>query len=58
MLGLHAPELLIILVVVLIIFGPRNLPKLGSMFGKSVKELRQAADDIVDDGDGTDNTDA
>ena len=58
MLGLHAPELLIILVVVLIIFGPRNLPKLGSMFGKGVKELRQAADDIIDDDEGTDNTDA
>jgi len=39
-------------------FGPRNLPKLGSMFGKGVKELRQAADDIIDDDEDTDNTDA
>ena len=29
MFGLRAPELIIILVVVLIIFGPKNLPKLG-----------------------------
>ena len=30
-------ELLIILVVVLLIFGPKNLPKLGKMFGKTMK---------------------
>lgn len=36
-------ELLIILVIVLLIFGPRNLPKLGRIFGKSVKEFRGAA---------------
>ena len=34
------PQLLIILVVVLLIFGPKNLPKLGSAIGKSVKSLR------------------
>ena len=40
-LGLGVPELLIILVVVLLIFGPKNLPKLGSAIGKSVKGLRE-----------------
>ncbi|RXZ53096.1 twin-arginine translocase TatA/TatE family subunit [Senegalimassilia faecalis] len=39
-LGMGVPELLIILVVVLLIFGPKNLPKLGSAIGKSVKSLR------------------
>ena len=39
-LGMGVPELLIILVVVLLIFGPKNLPKLGSASGKSVKSLR------------------
>ncbi len=38
--GLGIPELLIILVVILLIFGPRNLPKLGSALGKAVKGLR------------------
>ena len=38
--GLGVPELLIILVVVLLIFGPKNLPKLGSAIGKTVKGLR------------------
>lgn len=39
-LGLGVPELLIILVVILLIFGPKNLPKLGSAVGKTVKNLR------------------
>ncbi len=38
--GLGIPELLIILVVILLIFGPKNLPKLGSAIGRAVKGLR------------------
>ena len=34
-------ELVIILVVVLLIFGPKNLPKLGASLGKTVKSLRE-----------------
>lgn len=34
------PELLIILGVVLLIFGPKHLPKLGSAIGATVKNLR------------------
>ena len=33
-------ELIVILVVVLLLFGPKNLPKLGSAIGKTVKNLR------------------
>ena len=43
-LGMGTPELLIILVVVLLIFGPKNLPKLGSAIGKSMKGLRDLVD--------------
>ena len=39
--GMGVPELLIILAVILIIFGPKNLPKLGSALGKTVKNLRE-----------------
>lgn len=39
--GLGTPEILIILVVVLVIFGPKNLPKLGSALGKTVKNVRE-----------------
>ena len=40
-LGMGVPELLIILVVILLIFGPKNLPKLGSALGKTVTNLRE-----------------
>lgn len=38
--GIGVPELVIILIVVLIIFGPKNLPKLGSALGKATKNLK------------------
>ena len=38
--GMGGIELVIILVVILLIFGPKNLPKLGNAFGKTVKNLR------------------
>lgn len=44
-LGMGVPELVIILVVVLLIFGPKNLPKLGSAVGKTVKNLRDGMSD-------------
>lgn len=34
-------EIVIILVIILIIFGPKNLPKLGTAIGKTVKNLRE-----------------
>jgi sec-independent protein translocase protein TatA len=39
--GLGVPELLIILAVALLIFGPKALPKLGRSMGKAVKGLRE-----------------
>ena len=35
-------ELLIVLAVVILIFGPTQIPKLSRMFGKSVKSFRNA----------------
>lgn len=34
-------EFVVILVVVLLIFGPKNLPKLGKAFGSTVKNIRE-----------------
>jgi sec-independent protein translocase protein TatA len=39
-LGMGVPELILILIVALVIFGPKNLPKLGSALGKTVKNVR------------------
>lgn len=44
-LGLGIPELLLILVVVLLIFGPKNLPKIGSALGKTVKNVREGMEE-------------
>ncbi len=46
--GLGIPELLIILVVVLVIFGPKNLPKLGASLGKTVKNIREGMESTDD----------
>lgn len=40
-LGMGSTELLFILVIVLIIFGPKQLPKLGQTLGKTVKNVRE-----------------
>ena len=42
-------ELLIILAVALLIFGPKNLPKLGKMFGKTINGFKKGMED--DDSD-------
>ena len=44
-------ELLIILVVALLIFGPKNLPKLGKMFGKTINGFKKGMDEDANDDD-------
>jgi TatA/E family protein of Tat protein translocase len=39
-------EILLILVLALIIFGPRRLPEMGRTIGRSLKEFRRAANDL------------
>jgi TatA/E family protein of Tat protein translocase len=39
----HAPELIIILVIALVIFGPKKLPGLGTGLGEGIKEFRRAS---------------
>ena len=46
-------EIFMILIVVLIIFGPKNLPKLGKMFGKTMKGFQEGINDDDDDDDTT-----
>ncbi|HET6381351.1 MAG TPA: twin-arginine translocase TatA/TatE family subunit [candidate division Zixibacteria bacterium] len=40
------PELVILLVVVLIIFGPGKLPDIGNAIGRGVREFRKASNDL------------
>jgi sec-independent protein translocase protein TatA len=41
-----AQELIIVLVLALIIFGPRKLPEIGSALGKSLREFKKATSEV------------
>ncbi len=40
------PELIIIFVIALIVFGPRKLPQLGKSLGRSLAEFKRASNDL------------
>lgn len=42
------PELLIILAIALLVFGPKKLPEVGKSIGKAVREFRRTSDEIKD----------
>jgi sec-independent protein translocase protein TatA len=44
--NLGMPEILMILVIALIIFGPRKLPELGKSLGHGLAQFRKASDDF------------
>ena len=44
MLGLRLPELLIILLVVVLLFGAKKLPELGDSLGKGIRAFKKAAE--------------
>ena len=45
--GFHGVDLIVILVVALLIFGPRRLPEMGSAIGKSIKEFRKGMNELT-----------
>jgi len=49
--GLGFPELIVILVIALLVFGPSRLPEVGSFLGKSLRAFRDSMDrrDEVED---------
>lgn len=51
---LGATELIIILVIALLIFGPSRLPDLGKAIGRTIQNFKSASRDEGDDKDGKD----
>lgn len=42
MFGAHWPELIILLLAALVIFGPKRLPEIGGAMGKGIREFRKS----------------
>ncbi|MEI4769037.1 twin-arginine translocase TatA/TatE family subunit [Psychrobacillus sp. FJAT-51614] len=47
--NIGVPGLIIILIIALIVFGPKKLPQLGRAVGQTLKEFKNSTKDIVDD---------
>ncbi|PID14633.1 twin-arginine translocase TatA/TatE family subunit [Sporosarcina sp. P34] len=47
--AIGVPGLIIILVIILILFGPRKLPEVGSAVGKTLAEFKKSTKDIMGD---------
>ncbi len=44
MFGFGMPELIVVLVIVLVVFGAGRLPEIGGAIGKSIRNFKRAAD--------------
>ena len=45
--GFHGLDLVVILVIALLIFGPKKLPEMGSAIGKSIKEFKKGMNELT-----------
>ena len=54
--GGHLPEIIIVLVVILIIWGPGKLPDVGAAMGRGIREFRKASSETHDAVVGTTTT--
>ncbi|WP_081415011.1 twin-arginine translocase TatA/TatE family subunit [Ectobacillus panaciterrae] len=43
------PGLILILLIALIVFGPKKLPEIGKAFGETLKEFKKSTKDLSDD---------
>jgi sec-independent protein translocase protein TatA len=48
MFGFHPTDLIFVLIIALIIFGPKRLPEIGSAVGKGIREFKKATNEVTD----------
>lgn len=46
MFGIGMPELIVIFIVALLVFGPKALPDLGKALGRGLREFKRASEDL------------
>ncbi len=51
--GIGAPELIIVLIIVVLLFGSTKLPKLAKSLGQASKEFKKGVDEGLKDDEGT-----
>ena len=44
--GFHWPELFVVGVIALLIFGPRRLPEMGNALGRALSEFKKSMNDV------------
>lgn len=49
MFGIGMPELIVILIIALVIFGAGRLPEIGKALGKAIQEFKKATRDVSSD---------
>ncbi len=47
--SIGVPEILLILLVILVLFGARRLPEIGKGLGKGIREFKKASREITDE---------
>lgn len=57
MFGLGTPEIILIAIVILVLFGAKKIPELMQGLGKGIKEFKKASSDIEKDLTSTDDKD-
>jgi TatA/E family protein of Tat protein translocase len=55
--GFHGLDLVVILVIALLIFGPKKLPEMGASIGKSIKEFQKGMKEVTGHKDDDDDDD-
>jgi sec-independent protein translocase protein TatA len=56
--NIGVPELLIVLVIALIVLGPKKLPEVGRSLGKGMREFKDSISGITDGSDDDDDVDS